>query len=128
MKKVFAALSLGLLLSMGVSSNVSALSYSFWIPTPLLNSIQSTALNKKTSTSTPYVQPNAITIPTAYFLSPTRYSSTTATNIVTKNTTSRTNLSWNSGYGGVGGTYCLSAYPNVSGSYNAYSATGTWDK
>ncbi|MHC5269111.1 hypothetical protein ACYSNO_08025 [Enterococcus sp. LJL98] len=117
-----------MLLFGGINSSVSALSYSLWIPTPLLNSIQSTTLNKKTNTATPYVQPNAITIPTAYFLSPTRYSSTMATNIVTKSNTSRTNLSWNGGYGGIGGSYCLTAYPNVSGAYNAYLATGSWDK
>lgn len=128
-KKIVAALGLSLLLLGGIGSSASALSYSFWIPSPILNSLQSTTLNKKTSTATPYVDPSAITIATAYFLSPTRYSSTQATGIVTKSTnTSKSNLTWNSGYGGVGGSYCLSAYPNVSGSYNAYSATGSWDK
>lgn len=39
-KKIFASVSLGLLLFGGISSSVSALSYSLWIPSPILNSIQ----------------------------------------------------------------------------------------
>ena len=117
-----------LMASLMVGGSVAAFGYGYSlnIPYPLRNSMQSTAVLTKTAATTPYVQPNKNTILTNYFLSPQVKSSLSATNIIAKNTTARSNFSWNAGYGGVGTSYCLSAYANVSGKYDPYNASGTW--
>lgn len=120
------ALSLGMMCSMNLS--VSARDYSLGITSPSVGSMKSTSLYEKTSSSTPYVKPNVNTISTNYFLSPSRVSSIAATDIVAINTTVKRDFTWRAGYGGIGGKYCLSAYPNVTGAYNAYTVSGTWSE
>ena len=116
------ALICGTLFSSVISA--SAASYTLRITSPIKNSLKSTDVIKKASTAKAYVQPEKILTNTGYFLSPTRFSSTEATFIVSKTNTSKSNFTYRSGYGGVGQSYCLSVFPNVSGAYNAYTANG----
>lgn len=102
-------------------------SYGWLMPAEFKGSARSTALMEKTSAyTTPYVNPSVNTLPTAYYLSPTRLSSTDATNVITLSTPGKRNFTWKSGYGGVGQSYCLTAYPNMSGIWDDYTIRGTW--
>ena len=120
------ALSLGMMCSMNLSA--SAREYALIIPSPYAGSLQSTGLCQKTTNDTPYVKPRYVTISTNYFLSPFCENRTQATNIVTTNDTFKHSFTWHTGYGGIGGLYCLSAYPNVSGAYQKYNVEGTWSE
>ena len=75
----------------------SAYSYNFSFPAQQANSMRSTSLYTR-GTSTAYVDPDVTTISTIYFLSPTRVSSTQATALVYKTSGTRSNFSWLSGY------------------------------
>jgi len=100
----------------------SAYSYNFSFPAQQANSMRSTSLYTR-GTSTAYVDPDVTTISTIYFLSPTRVSSTQATALVYKTSGTRSNFSWLSGYGGKGNSYCLSGCPDWNvGSHTAYSS------
>lgn len=61
-----------------------------------------------------------------YFLSPTRKSAVNATDIVPISSAGQRTFTWKSGYGGLNGYYCLSAYPAVTGAYDDYNVSGTW--
>ncbi|GAE29745.1 hypothetical protein [Halalkalibacter hemicellulosilyticus] len=90
--------------------STEAANYSFTFNPPFAGSLQSTTLVTKSSGTSPFVNPSHSSTPTNYFLSPTRFSSTTATNIVSNISTSgRRGFSYSSGYGGSGQSYCLSA-------------------
>lgn len=105
----------------------SAYSYNFSFPAQQANSMRSTSLYTR-GTSTAYVDPDVTTISTIYFLSPTRVSSTQATALVYKTSGTRSNFSWLSGYGGKGNSYCLSGCPDWNvGSHTAYSSYGSWN-
>lgn len=103
-------------------------SYNLTIPSPYVGSLQSTELLEKERGTSPYVDPSKNTLVTKYFLSPEPGSSVTATNIVTTSTTAKKSFTYESGYGGVGTDYCLSAYPGVTGSYDEYVVSGTWSR
>ena len=117
-----------LMASLMVGGSVAAFGYGYNlnIPYPLPNSMQSTKIFTKTAATTPYVQPNKNTISTNYFLSPQTKSALSATNIIARDSAIKGNFTWNAGYGGIGNSYCLSAYPNVAGKYDAYNVSGTW--
>ena len=113
MKKAKRFLALFLVLCMMVCAMAlpaSAYSYNFSFPAQQANSMRSTSLYTR-GTSTAYVDPDVTTISTIYFLSPTRVSSTQATALVYKTSGTRSNFSWLSGYGGKGNSYCLSGCP-----------------
>lgn len=113
MKKAKRFLALFLVLCMMVCAMAlpaSAYSYNFSFPAQQANSMRSTSLYTR-GTSTAYVDPDVTTISTIYFLSPTRVSSTQATALVYKTSGTRSNFSWLSGYGGKGNSYCLLSYP-----------------
>lgn len=118
------AISFGLLFSM--ASPAFAYTYNLDIPTPYLNSMQSTELEVKESATTPYVQPEKRTIATNYFLSTIPRSYLASTNVITKSNTGYSSFTWQSGFGGIGTSYCLSAYPNTTGPYDAYNVSGKW--
>lgn len=102
MKKAKRFLALFLVLCMMVCAMAlpaSAYSYNFSFPAQQANSMRSTSLYTR-GTSTAYVDPDVTTISTIYFLSPTRVSSTQATALVYKTSGTRSNFSWLSGYGG----------------------------
>lgn len=109
-----------------VPVTVSAYSFSLSMPNYFVGSMRSTSLQKKTSYTTPYVSPSVNTVPTDYFLSPQRIDSTLATNILNISNATRHNFTWKSGYGGINTSYCLSAYPHMTGSWDAYTTRGTW--
>ena len=49
-----------------------------------------------------------------------------ATDVVTISNGVKYNFSWESGYGGLDMFYCLSAYPNMNGTWEEYYTKGTW--
>ncbi len=100
--------------------------YSLDIPTPRVHSMRSTNVYEKVSSAHPYVSPSKNTILTNYFLSTEGGSTITATNIIVADNPGKRSFSWQPGYGGVGTAYCLSAYPGVTGVYDAYNVEGTW--
>ena len=105
----------------------SAYSFSLNLPNYTAGSIRSTDLEKKASSSTPYVDPDIATLNTSYFLSPYQLNRTNATNVVDISNGARRNFSWQPGYGTIGALYCLSAYPNVNATtWDAYNTRGTW--
>lgn len=116
----------GMLMSLSVTA--SARSFNFSIPDNYIGSMQSTNLYIKESNSTPYVKANVYTISTYYFLSPTRQSDILATNKIAISDILTHNFDWQTGYGGIGNRYCLSAYPTVQANYDAYAAYGTWSE
>ncbi|MBC8542065.1 hypothetical protein [Bianquea renquensis] len=102
-------------------------SYGWLMPAEFKGSARSTALMEKTSAyTTPYVNPSINTLPTAYYLSPARLSTINATDEITLNAPGKRNFTWRSGYGGVGQSYCLTAYPNMNGDWDEYTIRGTW--
>lgn len=107
---------------------VTASAYSFDLNMPdyFVGGMRSTEEYNKTSSSTPYVDPSIITLPTAYFLATAPMSRYNATNVVTISNGVRQNFSWQSGYGGINISYCLSAYPNITGTWDSYNTRGTW--
>ena len=123
-------IALGLSIGMMCSVNMTAFarSYSLDIPGTYVHSMRSTELCEKTTTSTPYVYPNKNSISTNYFLSPTRMSSTQATNVIPISAIEKKFFTWKTGYGGIGTSYCLSAYPDVTGDYDAYNVSGEWSE
>lgn len=133
MKRKIVVLLVVLCLAVSIAAPAFATSYSLNIPYPFSGSMQSTALYVKQAGESPYVDQHdangnpLVTIPTNYFLSPQRVSSVDATSIVTL-TSGYRSLTYKSGYGGVGTSYCLSAYPGVSGSYDPYNVRGTWSR
>lgn len=104
-----------------VPITVLAYSFSLNLSNYFVGSMRSTSIYQKTSNTTPYVSPSVNTVPTDYFLSPNRVDSTLATNIQTISNGTKRTFTWKSGYGGVGTRYCLSAYPNMTGSWDAYT-------
>lgn len=116
----------GMLMSLSVTA--SARSFSFSIPENYIGSMQSTSMCKKMTDSTPYVKADVYTISTYYFLSPTRQSDILATNKIAISDILTHNFTWQTGYGGIGGSYCLSAYPTVMANYDAYATYGTWSE
>ncbi len=105
----------------------SAYWFELEMPSYFVGGMRSTELNKKTSSSTPYVDPDIATLNTAYFLSPYRLNRTNATNVVSISNGARRTFSWQSGQGSQGSLYCLSAYPNVNAAtWDAYNTRGTW--
>ena len=107
---------------------VSANSYSFPFPSSAnyLGSMRWSSGSTRTNASA-YVYPNATTISTKYFLTPTYGGNTQATAVVTISTRAKRYFSWLSGYGGTGVTYYLAGYPDpTNGTWDAYSIAGTW--
>ncbi len=100
--------------------------YFLHIPTPRVHSMQSTGIQEKVTSDTPYVSPKFNTILTNYFLSTKGGSTIQATNVVQADGTGRYDFAWKEGYGGIGTSYCMSAYPGVTGDYKAYDVEGTW--
>ncbi len=113
-------------LGLSTSAFAEESEYDLNIPYPFVNSMRSTKIIEKKPGESPYVNPKTNTIYTNYFLSPEPRSSITATNVIRTNTTGRRNFTYNSGYGGVGTSYCLSAYPGVTGDYDPYNVRGKW--
>lgn len=125
-KKILLCIMTLLITTLFIPVTASAYSFKFTIPDKFVGSMQSTTLQEKSSQTTPYVNPTYNSLPTAYFLSTKRISEILATNIITISDGSRHVFTWNSGYGGTGVKYCLSAYPNMTGSWQAYGVEGTW--
>lgn len=119
-------LSIGMMCS--VNMTVFARSYSLDIPGTYVHSMRSTSSYVKTTSSTPYVKPNKNSISTNYFLSPKPLSSTQATDIIPISSIEKKTFTWKTGYGGIDTSYCLSAYPNVTGDYDAYNVSGEWSE
>ncbi len=129
MKKVKRLLALTLVLMMVVAlfaMPASAYSYNFSFPNTINDSLRSSSMQTR-GTANPSFTPYVATVSTYYYLSPQRYSSTNATNIIAKTNISTSSFTFRSGYGGVGQSYCLSGCPNSGiGSWNAYSVNGSW--
>ena len=104
----------------------SAYNFSLTMPGYFVGSMRWTSVYQKTSATTPYVDPSINTLPTAYFLTPQRNSTIQATDIYTISNGAKHYFTWESGYGGVGTSYGLAAYPNMSGDWDAYVTRGTW--
>lgn len=131
MKKInrhLVALGLSIGMMCSVNMTASARTYSLDIPGTFIGSLRSTELFEKTTNDTPYVKPDKNTISTYYFLSPTCLSVTTATNVIPISYIEKKDFTWKEGYGGIGTSYCLSAYPNVTGAYDAYNVSGEWSE
>ena len=131
MKKLVSALVLTLVLASVTAVPVMAatppFSYGWEMPAEFKGSMRSTALQLKTSASTtPYVNSELNTLQTSYFLSPKPLSSIDATDVKTFSTPGRRNFTWRTGYGGTQQSYCLSVYPDMSGSWAKYTVKGTW--
>ncbi|MBQ8637758.1 MAG: hypothetical protein IJ468_01160 [Lachnospiraceae bacterium] len=117
-----------LLVMITCSTMVFARDYEMQIPYPLPGSMQSTELYQKIESGNAYVKPGLITISTNYFISVQKKSSIRATNVIAKSNTVKSTFTWNTGYGGVEQSYCLSAYPAVVGAYEDYRIKGTWSQ
>lgn len=112
-----------LIVSMGMTA--AAASFNLRIKNPYTSSLTSTGLMEVTG-SQPYVYPKVATPPTGYILSPKRFSTQEATNIIVDVTTpGKRFFTYQPNYGGAGSSYCLSAFPRVS-SFNDYSVNGEW--
>lgn len=109
-----------------VTASAAPYSFNLNMPDYFVGGMRSTDYQQKTSDSTPYVDPKITTLPTAYFLSVEQMSRYNATDVVTISNGVKHNFSWQSNYGGLGGLYCLSAYPNMTGTWDAYNTRGTW--
>ncbi|MBP1994325.1 hypothetical protein [Paenibacillus eucommiae] len=108
------------------SVSAFAASFSFHFTPPFVGSLKSTSTQKVTTLAAAYVNPSTSATPTSYFLSPTPGSSTNATNIITDISTSGSrSLTYNSGYGGMGTSLCLSGYPS-NFDFVDYNIAGTW--
>lgn len=128
-KRVLSVLMLVCLLASLLAMPASAYSFSFSFPSSAetTSSMRSTSASYKSTGANPYVTTNVTTISTLYFMSPSRLSSTNATNIVYITNKTTKNLTWRSGYGGVGNAYYLSGCPNMNNNtWNAYSVSGSW--
>lgn len=127
-KRIIATIgALTILLSISITVlAASSYNYSFTLTPPYGGSLKSTARQTVKTGDSPFVHPNVSATPTNYFLSPLQLSTTQATNIVSNiSTVGKRNFSYLSGYGGVGNSYCLSAYPtNIH--FLEYRVTGTW--
>lgn len=100
--------------------------YSLSLPSGFTNAVRSTSLYTR-GTGTAYVEPSVNTISTVYYLSPSRQSSTQATELVFTSNTSRRNFTFLSGYGGKDTPLCLSACPDWNvGTHDAYNVRGVW--
>ena len=100
--------------------------YSLSLPSGFTNAVRSTNLYTR-GTGTAYVEPSVNTISTVYYLSPSRQSSTQATELVFTSNTSRRNFTFLSGYGGKDTPLCLSACPDWNvGTHDAYNVRGVW--
>ena len=125
-KKMIVVLMAVAMLSSLFAVSTSAAEFNFWIPYPKMGSLQNTSAVKKTTNTTPYVQTTVNTISTRYYLAPSGDRTTPASNSVYLTSPVRRTLSYYSGYGGIGQSYTLCAYPNVEGAYSAYRAKGYW--
>ena len=108
-KRMLSILMLVCLLFAICATPASAYTFNFNFPSSdqISSSMRSTSFSYQSKSATPYVT----TISTLYFMSPSRLSSTNATNIVYITSKTTKNFTWRSGYGGVG---------------NAYSSNGSW--
>ena len=117
-------ISLLLILTMLCVSSALAYSYDFEFEPPFVGSIESTSRESVTG-NRPYVDPDGSAAETVYFLSPTRHSSTTASNFIYRSSSSIGYFDYSGSYGGAGTSYCLSGYPS-SIDFNAYTIGGSW--
>lgn len=125
-KKALVAVCASAIMVSALPVTASAYSFNLNMPDYFVGGMRSTAYQQKTSQSTPYVDPSITTLPTAYFLAGEAMSRYNATDVVTISNGVRHNFSWQSGYGGIDMLYCLSAYPNMNGTWDAYNTRGTW--
>jgi len=128
-KRMLSILMLVCLLFAICATPASAYTFRFNFPSSdqISSSMRSTSFSYQSKGATPYVSTNVTTISTLYFMSPSRLSSTNATNIVYITSKTTKNFTWRSGYGGVGNAYYLSGCPNTNnGTWNAYSSNGSW--
>lgn len=126
-KKRFVAL-VGVFCIVFMVSSTSFASHSFYltISPPYPGCLESTWYEKVTSSSTAFVNPAVSQTPTNYFLSPTRFSSTQATALISNVSTSGTRyFDYYSDYGGFGTHLCLSAHPS-NWDFDQYTTRGTW--
>ena len=128
-KKIVRLIIIVCLLVCAFTGTAFARSYNFLIEPPYVGSLVSTFLYRvDTGTPTPYINPSISSTPTNYVLSPERYSSTVATNFRTNiSTPGYRSFTYNSGYGGVGTSYCLSGYPTYF-EYATYIVYGDWSE
>lgn len=123
-------LGLGLAMGMMLSMSISAFAreYSLDIPAGFTGSMRSTNLFQKSTSGAPYVWPDKVSISTTYFLSPVERSVILATDEKSLSGITKFTFTWKENYGGIGTSYCLSAYPTVVANYDAYNVTGTWSE
>lgn len=102
-KRMLSILMLVCLLFAICATPASAYTFSFNFPSSdqTSSSMRSTSFSYQSKGATPYVSTNVTTISTLYFMSPSRLSSTNATNIVYITSKTTKNFTWRSGYGGV---------------------------
>lgn len=122
------------ILLIGILSGIMALpaaavtthEYIFALPAVQAGSVRSTLLYER-GTGNAYVKPEIATISTVYYLSPTRLSSTQATDVIFLTGISKSYFKWKSGYGGKETQLCLSACPDWKlPPHNPYAARGDW--
>ena len=125
MKKRITVFALVICLVCALSVSAFATSYAFYFTTPYVGCMNSSGVSES-ATSNPYVKQSYTTAQgTTYFLSPSRFSSTQATNLVSNVTNSSTHsFTYKSGYG-IGSSYYLSGVP-YSQSFSNYVVDGTW--
>lgn len=126
MKRRIVVSVLSILLVVGVPVSAAALDYDFVFKPPFAGSMLSTDLYDVEQADSAYVRPLISATPTTYFLSPTPFTSTEATNYVTDISTSgKRSFTYKSGYGSVGNEYCLSGFPS-NYDFVRYYVYGDW--
>ena len=97
-KRMLSILMLVCLLFAICATPASAYTFSFNFPSSdqISSSMRSTSFSYQSKGATPYVSTNVTTISTLYFMSPSRLSSTNATNIVYITSKTTKNFTWRS--------------------------------
>ena len=129
-KKSLAAFLTMCLLACSAAFPASTYAYEFDFDLPdsdhIVGGMQSTYKQIR-GTQRAYISTKFTTISTMYFLSPQRFSSVLATEVVYKTVRSASYFTWQPDYGGLQGEYCLSACPDVqNGEWESYRSEGNW--
>lgn len=74
---------------------------------------------------TPYVDPSGVTVPTTYFLTTPDSAVNTVTDAKKYVSSAKTYLTYYPGYGGIGQSYRLRAYPSYF-NFQSYDCAGVW--
>lgn len=111
---------------MSFSADAYASSYSFHFEPPFVGSIQHAPASRADGAFTPYVQPSGTTNATTYVLTISDWNSTqSVSDFRTDITSGRAYFTYDTGYGGYGQYYKLTAYPSYY-DFQEYYAAGSW--